>query len=54
MKNWKTTVAGLIGVLGFILPTFGIPLEVAHAIQTVGIFLTGFLAKDNSVSGTGM
>ena len=54
MRNWKTTVSGLVAVLGFILPSIGIPHEVASAVQTLGVFLVGLFAKDNSVSGIGL
>lgn len=54
MKNWKTTLFGVVSAIGFILPHFGIPQNVAAAIQTIGVFLLGLHAKDNSTTGTGM
>lgn len=54
MKNWKTSVYGLLAAMGQILPVFGIPSEVGAAASTVGLFLMGFFAKDNTVTGVGM
>lgn len=53
MKNWRTSLTGVLAALGQILPLFGIPGEVGTALSTVGLFFLGYLAKDNSVSGTG-
>ena len=54
MRNWKTTLSGIIAALGPVLLVFGIPKEVAAAITTLGLFLLGLFSKDNSVTGTGM
>ena len=54
MKNWKTTVSGLISALGAVLPTFGVSQEVSTAVVTVGLALLGFFSKDHSTSGTGV
>ena len=51
MKSWKTTLSGVIAALGPILLAVGIPTEVATAITTIGLFLLGFFAKDNNVTG---
>ena len=51
MKNYKTTIAGIIAALGPILLAVGIPTEVATAITTIGLFLLGLFAKDNNVTG---
>ncbi len=51
MKNWKTTISGLVAALGQILPTFGVPTEVAQAISVVGLFFVGLFAKDSNVTG---
>lgn len=54
MKNWKTTVGGLVSVLGVTLPHFGLSKELADAIVIIGVAILGFFAKDHSVSGTGI
>ena len=51
MKNWKTTVSGLVAALGQVLPYLGIPQEVATAVSVVGMFLVGLFAKDSNVTG---
>lgn len=51
MKNWKTTVAGIIAALGPILGVIGLPTEVAAAVTTLGLFILGIFAKDNNVTG---
>lgn len=51
MKNWKTTVSGILGALGTILPMFGIQAEVGQAISVLGIALMGLFAKDSNVTG---
>ena len=55
MKNYRTTIAGLVATLGLILKLFkvDIPDEVSTALITIGVFAVGFFAKDSSVSGTG-
>lgn len=53
MKNWKTTLAGVLSALGPVLLALGIPKEVAAAVSTVGLFLLGYFAKDFSVTGIG-
>lgn len=52
MKNWKTTLGGIVSASGQVLPFFGIPSEVATAISVVGLFLMGLFSKDAGVSGT--
>jgi hypothetical protein len=51
MKNWKTTVAGLIAAAGQILGIFGVPVEVGNAVSIVGLFILGLFAKDSNVTG---
>lgn len=55
MKNWKTTLGGIIATIGAILklinPGFEIPDEVSAALVTVGIFIIGLFSKDNNVTG---
>jgi hypothetical protein len=51
MKNWKTTLSGLLAAVGQILPLFGAPAEVGTAISTIALFLIGLFAKDFNVSG---
>ena len=51
MKNWKTTVAGLIAAAGQILGIFGVPPEVGNAVSVLGLFILGLFAKDSNVTG---
>ena len=51
MKNWKTTVSGLLAAAGQILSIFGVPVEVGQAVSVVGLFLVGLFAKDSNVTG---
>jgi hypothetical protein len=51
MKNWKTTVSGIVAALPQIVIMFGVtsvPTEVWNGISTIGLFLLGLLAKDNN------
>lgn len=51
MKNWKTTVSGIIGGLAFIINSvFGLQIP-AEAILATTIFLIGLFAKDSNVTG---
>ncbi|MBI4822649.1 MAG: hypothetical protein HY805_00235 [Nitrospirae bacterium] len=54
MKNWRTTVSGLIGSLGILVPIFGLPMELGNALTTVGIFFLGVFSKDSAVVGKGL
>lgn len=48
MKNWKTTVAGIIGGIAFIVNSvFGLQIP-TDAILATTIFLIGLFAKDGS------
>lgn len=51
MKNWKTTLSGLLAAAGQILSIFGVPVEVGQAVSVVGLFLVGIFAKDSNVTG---
>lgn len=51
MKNWKTTVAGLLATAGQILSIFGVPVEVGSAVSVIGLFILGLVAKDSNVTG---
>jgi hypothetical protein len=51
MKNWKTTLSGLLAAAGQILSIFGVPVEVGQAVSVVGLFLVGLFAKDSNVTG---
>lgn len=51
MKNWKTTLSGVLAGLGQIVPLFGVPAEVGQAISVLGLFLIGMFAKDSNVTG---
>lgn len=51
MKNWKTTLSGVLSGSGIILPLFGVPAEVGQAVSVLGLFLIGLFAKDSNVTG---
>lgn len=51
MRNWKTTVAGLLAAAGQILSIFGVPVEVGAAVSTIGLFILGLFSKDLNVTG---
>ena len=51
MKNWKTTVAGLVAAAGQILGFFGVPPEVGNAVSVLGLFILGLVSKDFNVTG---
>lgn len=53
MKNYRTTLTGIFAALGQVLPFFGVPAEVGHALSTIGLFLMGWFAKDHKVTGVG-
>lgn len=52
MKNWKTTLSGVIAASGQILPLVGLPSELSQAISVIGLFLMGLFSKDAGISGT--
>ena len=54
MKNWKTTLAGLIAGLPIILGTFGvaIPESVSKLLLAIGVVIATYFCKDKNVSGT--
>ena len=52
MKNWRTSLAGIIAALSTILPQFGVSQELAQAIQVVAMAAWAILSKDASVTGT--
>lgn len=45
VKDWKTTIGGLIAALGLGLQAFGIPTEVGNAVAVIGVFILGLFAK---------
>jgi hypothetical protein len=54
MKNWTTTVGGVVAALPQIAIMFGVtavPVDVWNGISAIGLFLIGLLAKDNNVTG---
>lgn len=51
MKNWKTTLSGVVAALGQILPLLGVPVPVSQALSVVGLFLMGLFSKDSNVTG---
>ena len=51
MKSWKTTVAGVIGGLAFIINSvFGLQIP-TEAILATSVFVIGLFAKDSDVTG---
>lgn len=48
LDNPKTTIAGIVSALGYILPMLGIPLpaNVANGILAAGLALVGIFAHD--------
>lgn len=52
MKNWKTTLSGIVAAAGQILPLVGLPVELSQALSVIGLFLMGLFSKDAGVSGT--
>lgn len=53
MKNWKTTVAGLIYLIGFAMRKTPSPTVQAwsEAVETVGVMMLALAAKDFNVTG---
>lgn len=53
MKNWKTTLSGIVSIVPIIANLFGmqIPNEVVVGAVAVGSFITGLFAKDHDVTG---
>jgi len=51
MKNWKTSLSGLIGALGVIFPMIGLPADLGNAVSVIGIALMGYFSKDSNVTG---
>jgi len=50
MKDWKTTLAAFVVLLGFLFKMLfkaDIPQEVSDAIMLIGTFFIGFFAKDS-------
>ena len=57
MKNWKTTVAGILGALAVWLPQLQSALESGHTVNWaamgtgLAVLLIGVFAKDLNVTG---
>ncbi len=51
MKNWKTTVSGLLSAMGMLFPVVGLPADLGNAVSVIGLFLIGLFAKDSNVTG---
>lgn len=53
MKNWKTTLAGLLAAVGTYLVNsqVGWANVIGQVCQLAGVVLIGGLAKDHSVTG---
>jgi hypothetical protein len=54
MKNWRTTLTGVLAAAGQFAPILGIPLEIGQAVSTMGLFFLGWNAKDTKVTGVGL
>lgn len=52
MVNWRTSLAGIIGLIAYVVATFGIHVtqEVQNAIVVVVLFVVGLFARDAAVS----
>jgi hypothetical protein len=51
MTNWKTTLAGIISGVGFVLTQVPHTGHYGAIVAAVGTVLTGLAAKDNDVTG---
>lgn len=51
MKNWKTTLSGLLGAAGLILTQIPKTSAWGGILAAIGAALTGLTAKDNNVTG---
>jgi hypothetical protein len=53
MKNWKTTLFGIVAALPYILKIFGIniPHEITDCVTGGGLLGMGFMGKDKNVTG---
>ncbi len=53
MKNWKTTLSGLIGGLPMILSVLGvaIPESISKLILAIGVVFATYFAKDKNITG---
>lgn len=60
MKNWKTTIGGVVNAIAAILAIFGASVAPeqkeaiiggAVALATIGNTVVGLFAKDNNVTG---
>lgn len=54
MKNWKTTLTGILTALPTIATYLGIvaiPEPVLQGIGALGIFILGLVSKDHNVTG---
>lgn len=54
MKNWKTTIAGLIIGAVQLLQTFGVissSSKLLAALGPIGVVILGYFAKDKNVTG---
>ena len=48
MTNWHTTLAAIVGLIAYVVATFGIQVtqEVQNAIVVVIVFVIGLAARD--------
>jgi len=53
MKNWKTTVGGVIAAMPQILPVMGIviPEPISKLVMAIGLCWFAYFAKDKNVTG---
>ena len=52
MKNWKTTVGGIVAALGVVCAAQDSPIMhlVGTVLAAVGVFLTGALGTDSTTA----
>jgi len=53
LKNWQTTVGGIIVALPQIIPILGItiPVPILNLVTAIGAVWLGYVAKDKNVTG---
>jgi hypothetical protein len=51
MKNWKTTVGGLITAIGLYMMTIPEVKDLGGVVAAIGAVFTGSMAKDSNVTG---
>jgi hypothetical protein len=53
LHNWQTTLASIIGLVAYVVGTFGIQVssDVQNAIIILTVFVVGLLSRDAGHSG---